>query len=212
MKLSQIEKGIPQTLTNSKNIIQTDREICLPKQPGQINASPRTWGLGSVQKKIIPGVLRWPFWAPIHHALANSDWLGRTIAFYQVFFQQGRVALGKWCIGPQKGHLRTPGMDFFCTVPRPHFLGRALIWPGCFGEHILGLFGLYSSSLSSLWDSFLYLGKLHWFLYLLLSYFYDPGMFIFCWSSNFVEKVVLNESMSAKMAPRVSYLVYYYCR
>ena len=27
----------------------------------------------------------------------------------------------------------------------------------------------------SLWDSFLYLGKLHWFLYLLLSYFYDPG-------------------------------------
>ena len=39
-------------------------------------------------------------------------------------------------------------MDFFCTVPRPHFLGRALIWPGCFGEHILGLFGLYSSSLS----------------------------------------------------------------
>ena len=97
----------------------------------------------------------------------------------------------------------------FCTVPRPHFLGRALIWPGCFGEHILGLFGLYSSSLSSLWDSFLYLGKLHWFLYLLLSYFYDPGMFIFRWSSNFVEKVVLNGSMLAKMASRVSYLVYY---
>ena len=78
--------------------------------------------------------------------------LGWTIAFYQVFFQQGRVALGKWCIGPQKGcqkgHLRTPGMDFFCTVPRPHSPGRALIWPGCFGEHILGLFGLYPSSLS----------------------------------------------------------------
>ena len=39
--------------------------------------------------------------------------LGRTIAFYQVFFQQGRVALSKWGIGPQKGHLRTPGMEFF---------------------------------------------------------------------------------------------------
>ena len=64
----------------------------------------------------------------------------------------------------------------------------------------------------SLWDSFLYLGKLHWFLYLLLSYFYDPGMSIFRWSSNFVEKVVLNESMSAKRASHVSYLVYYYCR
>ena len=38
--------------------------------------------------------------------------------------------------------------DFFCTVPRPHFLGRALIWPGRFGEHILGLFGLYPSTLS----------------------------------------------------------------
>ena len=37
---------------------------------------------------------------------------------------------------------------FFCTVSRLHFLGRALIWPGCFGEHILGLFGLYPSSLS----------------------------------------------------------------
>ena len=47
-----------------------------------------------------------------------------------------------------KGHLRTPRVEFFCTVPRPHFLGRALIWPGCFGKHILGLFGLYPSSLS----------------------------------------------------------------
>ena len=26
---------------------------------------------------------------------------------------------------------------FFCAVPRPYFLGRALIWPGYFGEHIL---------------------------------------------------------------------------
>ena len=55
------------------------------------------------------------------------------------------------------------------------------------------------------------LGKLHWFLYLLLSYYYDPGMFIFCRSLNFVEKVVLNENMAAKMASRVSYLVYYNC-
>ena len=36
----------------------------------------------------------------------------------------------------------------FCTVPRPHFLDRALIWPGCFGDHILGLFGSHPSSLS----------------------------------------------------------------
>ena len=37
---------------------------------------------------------------------------------------------------------------FFCTVPRRHFLGSALIWPGYFGEHTLGLFGLHPSSLS----------------------------------------------------------------
>ena len=57
-------------------------------------------------------------------ALANYDWLGRTIAFYQVFFQQGRVALGKICIGPQKGHLRTPGMRFFLYSSQASFF-----WP-----------------------------------------------------------------------------------
>ena len=39
-------------------------------------------------------------------------------------------------------------MDFFCTLPRPYFLGHTLIWPGYFGEHVLGLFGLYPLSLS----------------------------------------------------------------
>ena len=116
----------------------------------------------------------------------NCVWLGITIAFCQVFFQQGRVVYRS-----PEGHPRTTGMAFFGTVPGPHFLGVRV----CQG----------------LWDSSPYLGKLHWFLYLLLFYFYDPGMFIFRWSSNFVEKVVLNESMSAKMASRVSYLVYYYC-
>ena len=121
------------------------------------------------------------------------------------------MALGKLCIRPQKGHLRTPRMDFFCTVPRPHFPGRALIWLGCFGEHILGLFGLYPLSLSKSVGFVSLSGKAALYLYLLLSYFYDPGMFIFRWSSNFMENVVLNESTSAKMASRVSYLVYYYC-
>ena len=37
---------------------------------------------------------------------------------------------------------------FFGRVPRPHFFGRSLIWPGYFREHILGLFGLHPSSLS----------------------------------------------------------------
>ena len=80
---------------------------------------------------------------------------------------------------------------FFGTMPGPHFLGVRV----CQG----------------LWDSSPYLGKLNWFLYLLLFYFYDPGMFIFRLSSNFVEKVVLKARMAAKIASRVSYLVYYYC-
>ena len=70
-------------------------------------------------------------------------------------------------------------MDFFCTVPRPHFPGCALIWPGYFDEHILAVLEYILRVCQSLRDSFFYLGKLHWFLYLLLSYYYDPGMFIF---------------------------------
>ena len=116
----------------------------------------------------------------------NCVWLGITITFCQVFFQQGRVVYRS-----PEGHPRTTGMAFFGTLPRPHFLGVRV----CQG----------------LWDLSPYLGKLHWFPYLLLFYFYDPGMFIFRWSSNFVEKVVLKARMAAKIASRVSYLVYYYC-
>ena len=116
----------------------------------------------------------------------NCVWLGITITCCQVFFQQGRVVYRS-----PEGHPRTTGMAFFGTLPRPHFLGVRV----CQG----------------LWDLSPYLGKLHWFPYLLLFYFYDPGMFIFRWSSNFVEKVVLKARMAAKIASRVSYLVYYYC-
>ena len=131
-----------------------------------------------------------------------------------MYFQQGWLTLVKLCIGPLERSTQDTRNGFFCTVPRPHILGRALIWPGYFGEHILGLFRLFLDYIlrvcQTLRNSFFYLGKLHWFLYLLLSYYYDPGMFIFCWRANFIEKVVLNESMVAKMASRVSYLVYYY--
>ena len=99
-------------------------------------------------------------------------------------------------------------MDFVWTVPRSHFLGRALIWPGYFGEHILGLFGLHPSSLSES-AGFVILSvkaslvSIPAAIRLLRSWN--------CWSSNVVENVVLNESMAAKMASLVSYLVYYNC-
>ena len=63
---------------------------------------------------------------------------------------------------PRKVTPGLPGWIFFYTVPRPHFLGRALIWTGYFGEHVLGLFGLYLSSFFkvcgirfSIWESFI---------------------------------------------------------
>ena len=39
-------------------------------------------------------------------------------------------------------------MDFFLYSVQASFLGRALIWPGNFGDHILGLFRLHPSSFS----------------------------------------------------------------
>ena len=102
-------------------------------------------------------------------------------------------------------------MDFLEECPGLIFLAARWSGPATSASIFSAFLDYILRVCQSLRDSFFYLGKLHWFLYLLLSYYYDPGMFIFCWSSNFVEKVVLNESMAAKMASRVSYLVYYYC-
>ena len=64
-------------------------------------------------------------------------------------FKQGRVGgFGQMMYRSPERSPQDSRDGIFCTGPRPHFLGRALIWPGCFGEHILGLFGLYPSSLS----------------------------------------------------------------
>ena len=82
-------------------------------------------------------------------------------------------------------------MDLICTVPMPDLLGRALIWPGFFGATTFGLFGLYPSSLSksarlvSLAGKALLISISDAILFLFLS------MFSYRWSSNFVEKVVL---------------------
>ena len=104
-----------------------------------------------------------------------------------------------------------PGWNFFVQCPGLIFLAARWSGPATSASIFSVCLDYILRVCQSLWDSFLYLGKLHWFLYLLLSYFYDPGMFTFRWSSNFAETVVLNESMSTKMASRVSYLVYYYC-
>ena len=99
-------------------------------------------------------------------------------------------------------------MDSFCTVLRPSFLGRGLILPGYFGKHVLGLFGLYPSSLSKSVGFVSLSGKAS------LVSISAAILFIRSWHVYLpleLEKVVLKGSMAAKRASRVSYLLYYYC-
>ena len=113
-----------------------------------------------------------------------------------MYLQQRRLTLCKLCIGPQKGHPRAPGMVLICKNAQALFT-----WPRVDLARLLRTLPLIdfrpswiiSFELVSLLDSFLQPGRPHWFLYLLLSYSYDPSMFIFCWSLNFVENVVLEK-------------------
>ena len=126
----------------------------------------------------------------------------------KMYFQQGRLTLGKLCIAPQKGHPRTSGMDLICTVPRPHLLGHALIWPGKFSATTFGLFGLYPLSLSKSAGFVSLAGKASLVSISDAILFYNLSMFIYRWSQNFVEKLCWKGSMTADMPSRASYLVY----
>ena len=111
-----------------------------------------------------------------------------------MYLQQGRLTLCKLCIVSQKGHSRAPGMVLICKNTQASFT-----WSRVDLARLLRTLRLIdfrpswiiSFELVSPLDSFLQPGRLYWFLYLLLYYFYDPSMFIFCWSSNFVENVLL---------------------
>ena len=87
MNLSQIEKRIPQTLTNSKDIVQKDREHARRSSRarsthGQEN---KAWALYK-KKKSIPGVLGWPFWGPIHHLSKATLSCRKILDRRQLFF------------------------------------------------------------------------------------------------------------------------------
>ena len=113
-----------------------------------------------------------------------------------MYFQQGGLTLLKLYVSvPRKVNPGHPGWPRF---------DLAWLFRRAYSDLFSAILDYILRGCQSLRDSFFYLEKLHWYLYLLLSYYYDPDMFIFCWSSNFVEKVVLNESMAAKMASRVS--------
>ena len=103
------------------------------------------------------------------------------------FFSRGGWLWANDVSVPRKVTPGLPGWNFFVQCPGLIFL--AAHWSGPAAS--ASIFSVCLDNIlrvcQSLWDSFLYLGKLRWFLYLRLSYFYDPGMFIFGWSSNFVE-------------------------
>ena len=82
-------------------------------------------------------------------------------------------------------------MDLICKAPMPHLPGRALILLGHCGASVAAFLDYILRVCQSLLDSFLWLEKLHRFLYLMLSYFYDPSICLFyCWNSNLVKNVV----------------------
>ena len=76
-------------------------------------------------------------------------------------------------------------MEFFVQCPGLMFLAARWSGPAASASIFSVCLDYILRVCQSLWDSFLYLGKLDWFLYLVLSYFYDPGMSIFRWSSKF---------------------------
>ena len=87
-------------------------------------------------------------------------------------------------------------MDLICIVPRPHL--RAARWLR--GIDFRPSWNILAASSLSKQDSLLKLGKLHLFVYLMISYFYDPSMFIYLWNSNFVCKVVLEREQGGRDA------------
>ena len=80
-------------------------------------------------------------------------------------------------------------------------------WPCHLGATTFSLFGLCPSSLSKSAGFVSLAGEVLSFLYLTLPYFYDPSMFIYRFSSNFMENIVLEGSKAAEMSSCASYLV-----
>ena len=82
-------------------------------------------------------------------------------------------------------------MDLICTVPRPHLLDRRLIWPGHFGARSFGHFSIISFKFSkAYWIRFSresFIGFHIWGC----PFSTGLGVFIYLWSSNSMEKVVL---------------------
>ena len=147
-----------------------------------------------------------------HLPLANCDWLGRTIVFYQVFFPAGEGGFGQMMYrSPERSPQDSRDGFFLCGAQ------ASFSWPRVDLARLLRR--AYSRSVwiisfefvkvcgirFSIWESFIGFYICCYPISTILACLFSVGVRI-SW-----KKVVLNESMSAKMASRVSYLVYYYC-
>ena len=141
-------------------------------------------------------------------ALANCDWLGRTIAFYQVFFSAGEGGFGQMVYrSPERRSPQDSRDGFFLYSAQAPFSWPRVDLARPIRRACSRSFGFISFEFVkvcgirfSICESF-------------IGFISAAILFILCWHVYLpleFEKVVLKGSMAAKMASRVSYLVYYY--
>ena len=130
-----------------------------------------------------------------------------------MYFQQGRLTFGQVMYqflerSPQDTQ---DGFGLYSAQASFAWLHVDLVQPLLPSD--FSLFGLYPSSLSKSAGFISLVGKLHWFLYLMLSYkfFYDSSMFtVFTVGVRISwKKLCWKGSIVAEMPYCVSYLVYY---
>ena len=115
------------------------------------------------------------------------------IALEQICFQRGKLTVDCGQVNYRSICLRPPWIDLISV----QCLGALFVWP-CFElcptrlrrDQSRPFLDFLIRISQSLVNSFLYLGKLHWFP-LRQSDFYEPSVFTYRWSLNFVINVVL---------------------
>ena len=114
------------------------------------------------------------FWVGISLRRARLDLVNNNLGAN--VFPAGETNVGKVSV-PRKVNLEHPGWIWFVQCPGLICLVARWYGPASSARRLSAFLDYILRVCQSLLDSFLYLGKLHWFLYLMLSYFYDPSMF-----------------------------------
>ena len=120
----QIEKGIPQTLTNSKNIIQTDREYACRSSRARSTRGQKNeaWAL---YKKILP----WGFWGDLSRdryiiCPMPASCAGKILDRRQLFFLANHYLPEHDVSVPRKVTSGLPGWNFLYSAQASFFWPR----------------------------------------------------------------------------------------